>query len=96
MTLQHWSDYHAWRVSPAAMQAAQVTLTISAYADLLRGASRIGSAADDYTVAREAIEDAALAMPPEAGSQWLAAVYQLDQLESTRLLATIQVVRKAT
>jgi hypothetical protein len=90
MTLQRWSDYHTWPVSPKAMLIAQLHLTATANSALLAAAEPDGA---DYIVPREAIEDAALAMPHTVAAQFLAAVYRLDDAQGAHLLTAIRRVR---
>lgn len=87
MSLQHWSDYHNWHVSNDALSAARLALSRKDWLALSAAADLAGP------VPREAIEDAALAMLPTMGAQWLATVYQLEPGQGAHLLMAIQAVR---
>jgi hypothetical protein len=93
MSLAHWSDFHAWRVSPEAMRAAQLALTPDAYAALFQSAESTGPDGAGHVIPREAIEDAALSMHPAAGIEFLGAVYQVKTADGARLLTAIRTVR---
>ena len=86
-----WTDYHAWLVTVTVMRAAELSLAPPAYGALHAAATRQG---DDYIVPREAIEDAALLMPPDLALQFLAAVYDVDRPTSSRMLAAIRYTRE--
>lgn len=91
MSLEHWTDYHAWRVSREAMKAAGMALDLASFSAMIKV---VKLADGGFLVPREAIEDAALAMPSDRAHKFLSDVYDLSAGEAARLLTAIQSVRQ--
>lgn len=87
MTVSDWSDFHAWHVSNDALSAARLALPHKDWLALSSAAALAGP------VPREAIEDAALAMPDTQAQMFLSDVYTLTVMDSVRLLQAIRAVR---